>query len=70
MKDNNLKILEKVLINLNDKLIIDDDSLNRFYTTRDRINDDKYSASLIKDILYMMSTEKLSAQTVNTLQNI
>jgi hypothetical protein len=69
MKDNNLKLLEKVLIKLNEELIIDDESLDRFYSTRDRINDDKYSALVMKDLLYMMSTAKLSAHTINTLQN-
>lgn len=69
MKDNNLKILEKVLVKLNEELIIDDESLDRFYTTRDRINDDKYEAAVIKDLLYMMSSAKLSSQPINTLQN-
>lgn len=69
MKDNNLKILEKVLIKLNEELIIDDESLDRFYATRDRINDDKYEAAVIKDLLYMMSSAKLSSQPINTLQN-
>jgi hypothetical protein len=68
MKDNNLKLLEKILIKLNKELIIDNKSLNRFYTTRERINDDKYEESVIKDLLYMMSTAKLSANTANTLQ--
>jgi len=69
MKDNNLKILEKVLIKLNEELIIDDESLDRFYATRDRINDDKYEAAVIKDLLYMMSSAKLSSHPINTLQN-
>jgi len=69
MKDNNLKILEKVLVKLNEELIIDDESLDRFYATRDRINDDKYEAAVIKDLLYMMSSAKLSIQPINTSQN-
>lgn len=69
MKDNNLKILEKVLVKLNEELIINDESLDRFYATRDRINDDKYEAAVIKDLLYMMSSAKLSTQPINTLQN-
>jgi hypothetical protein len=67
MKDNNLNLLEEILIKLNEKSIIDDASLKRFYTTRERINDDKCSEALIKDLLYIMSSGK--TLTLNTIKN-
>jgi len=38
-----------------------------FYTTRERINDDKCYDLVIKDLLYMMSTAK--SATLNTIKN-
>ena len=58
IEDSGDKEIGEELIKLNEELIIDDESLDRFYATRDRINDDKYEAAVIKDLLYMMSSTK------------